>query len=269
MPLESYNQLTNQNISLAKDEVLVFAGSTTVHADTLAFAQNKVKVKEYLKQFPVDNDSSGIYGMKWLYMVSPKDGLLADLFGPYGASGLYVEFDLTGKERDKSYFSYAISKKAEGSGVEVNSRFEYRDSLMVLYGGLLFLGMLISIILLTKTALSIFYKQISEGYDDKERFNILKKVGMSNKEIRSTIRRQILIVFFSPLLLALIHLCVALPMVSNLLKTTFMDNWIIIISSSAVSVAVFVIIYGAVFLLTERVYRKLQHPQNSKGRGII
>ncbi|RCW48064.1 FtsX-like permease family protein [Paenibacillus prosopidis] len=260
MPLESYNKLTSQNIGLAKDEVLVYSGSTNVHSDTLSFAQKKVRVKEYLKQFPVDNDFSGIYGMKWLYMVSQKDGLLADQFGPYGASGLHVEFDLTGEERDKSDFSYAISKKAERSSVEVNSRFEFRDSLMVLYGGLLFLGMLISMILLAKTALSIFYKQISEGFDDKERFNILEKVGMSSKEIRSTIRRQILIVFFSPLLLALIHLCVALPMVSKLLKTTFMDNWVIILNSSAVSAAIFVMIYGAVFLLTERVYRKIVTP---------
>ncbi|MBB3128313.1 putative ABC transport system permease protein [Paenibacillus rhizosphaerae] len=262
MPLESYNRLTSQSLSLAKDEVLVFSGSAAIHSDTLSFALNKVKVnvKEYLRQFPLSNDYSGIYGLERLYIVSPEDGLLAGYFGTDGASDLYYEFDLAGSESDKSDFSYTISKMAEGFGLTVNSRFTFRDSLNVRFGGLLFLGILISMILFTKTALSIFYKQISEGYDDQERFKILEKVGMSQKEIRSTIRRQILIVFFSPILIATLHLCFALPMVMKLLKIAFMDDGVLIVTSSAVSAAALLIIYGAVFLLTERVYRKIAAP---------
>lgn len=259
MPLEAYNRLTSQNISLAKDEVLVFSGSAAMHSNTLSFALNKVtvRVKEYLKQFPLSNDYSGIYGLERLYIVSPEGGLLADYFGTTGASDLFYEFDLAGTSGNQSDFSYAISKMAEGFGISIDSRFTFRDSLNVRFGGLLFLGILFSMILFTKTALTIFYKQISEGYDDQERFKILEKVGMSHKEIRSTIRRQILIVFFSPIWVATLHLCFALPMVMKLLKIAFMDDWVVVVTSSAVSAAALMIIYGAVFLLTERAYRKI------------
>ncbi|SDX42052.1 putative ABC transport system permease protein [Marininema mesophilum] len=258
MRLKEYNHLTRQNMSLSKDEVLIFSEDPTKHSDTLTLGKKKLSVKEYLKKFPIKNNSAGIYGQKWLYIVSPKDGLLADKLSR--ESNLYYEFDLTGKDQDKSNFSYAISKEAERLGIQFESRSGYHDDLMVRFGGLLFLGMLISIILFMETALSIFYKQISEGYDDQTRFKILKKIGMSQKEIRNTIRRQILIVFFSPLVIALLHLCVALPLVMKLMKIAFMDSWAVTLGSSAVSATVFILIYGAVFLLTERTYRKIVAP---------
>lgn len=104
------------------------------------------------------------------------------------------------------------------------------------------------------TALIIYYKQISEGYEDRERFQIMRKVGMSRREVRSSIRRQILMVFFLPLLAACVHIGMAFPLMKKLLLLVGMSNDRLFLLCTAVTVLVFAAVYGLIYMVTARAY---------------
>ena len=107
------------------------------------------------------------------------------------------------------------------------------------------------------TVLIIFYKQISEGYEDKERYAIMEKVGMSNQEVKRAIRSQVLMVFFLPLVVAIVHVCMAFPMIRMLLEALNLTNVPLFMACVAGTALVFGIIYLIVFFLTSRSYYKI------------
>ena len=103
----------------------------------------------------------------------------------------------------------------------------------------------------------IYYKQMSEGYEDKDRFEIMQKVGMSRKEVKSAIRRQILMVFFLPLLMAVLHIIMAFPMISRLLELLGMLNTELYILCTVGTIAVFAVIYAFIYMCTAKSYYKI------------
>ena len=126
-----------------------------------------------------------------------------------------------------------------------------------MYGGFLFLGLFLGVIFVMATTLIIYYKQISEGYDDKHRFEIMKKVGMSRKEVKGTIRSQVRIVFFLPLVAAGIHVFAAFPMVERLLKMFNLTNTALFIKCLLATIGIFAVIYYLVFKITSQEYYKI------------
>ena len=131
------------------------------------------------------------------------------------------------------------------------------DYLYGMYGTLLFLGLILTLVFLFATALIIYYKQISEGYEDRERFQIMQKVGMSSDEVRGTIRSQILLVFFLPLLVAALHMAVAFPMLTKLLKILFLSDQMLFFWCTVASLGVFAVIYVVIYSMTARVYYRI------------
>ena len=131
------------------------------------------------------------------------------------------------------------------------------DEFYQIYGGFLFLGLFLGILFLMITVLIIFYKQISEGYDDKERFSIMEKVGMSNDEVKATIRSQVRTVFFLPILMAAIHVGMAFPMIKRLLSLFGLSNTALFAGCMAGTILVFALIYLLVFLKTSKTYYKI------------
>ena len=129
-----------------------------------------------------------------------------------------------------------------------------RQSFMELYGGLFFLGLFLGVLFLLGTALIIYYKQVSEGYDDARRFNIMQKVGMSHREVKQSIHSQILLVFFLPLLTAVLHLAFAFPMLEKILLVMGLANTQLILLSTLGCVAVFALAYLIIYALTARTY---------------
>ena len=132
-----------------------------------------------------------------------------------------------------------------------------RQNFLVLSGGFLFLGLFLGFVFLMATVLIIYYKQISEGYEDKDRFEIMQKVGMSPKEAKSAIRSQILKVFFLPLVMACIHLAVAFPMINRLLLLFSMQNAGLFAVCTLIVTGVFALIYGIVYTMTARSYYQI------------
>jgi putative ABC transport system permease protein len=140
-----------------------------------------------------------------------------------------------------------------------NSKADATEYYYGLNGTLLFLGLLLSIVFLFSTALIIYYKQISEGYEDRERFQIMEKVGMSAGEVKATIRSQILQVFFSPLLVAAVHILVAFPILSSFLKVLFLSSNRLFAGCMVVAFGMFLFIYVLIYKATAKVYYQIIH----------
>ncbi|MCI9443368.1 MAG: FtsX-like permease family protein [Oscillospiraceae bacterium] len=163
----------------------------------------------------------------------------------------------------ESGYTDAISDKSfyEGTGHWYSSSWDLRiDSEAEAYGlagGFLFLGIFLGFVFLMATVLIIYYKQISEGYEDKDRFEIMQKVGLSRGEVRRSIHSQILMVFFMPIAVAAIHIVFDFNMVEKLLTMFMIHNSALTAMCTLGTVLVFFLVYGAVYLLTARMYYKI------------
>ena len=135
-----------------------------------------------------------------------------------------------------------------------SSQYETRQMLMEVYGSLFFLGMFLGILFLMATILIMYYKQLSEGYEDQKRFEIMQKVGMSKKEVKQTIRSQILIFFFAPLLVAVMHMAFAFHMITLMMMSFLVTDIQVFIISTVISVVIMTIIYAIVYVFTSRTY---------------
>jgi len=144
--------------------------------------------------------------------------------------------------------------KYKDYSITLSSKAVQRNSFMSLYGILFFLGILLSIIFLLGTVLIMYYKQIVEGYEDKNRFDILQKVGMTKKEIRKSINSQVLTVFFMPLIVASIHTAFAFPLVRKMIMLFGVFNTPLLITVTLISIAIFAIFYSLIYKLTSKSY---------------
>ena len=138
--------------------------------------------------------------------------------------------------------------------ISIQSREEMREAFYDLYGSLFFLGIMLSIVFLLAAVLIIYYKQISEGYEDHARFEIMQKVGMTKKDIRKSINSQMLTVFFMPLIFAGIHLAFAFPFLSKILVLFAMDNVLLTAIVNLICFAVFGFFYAIVYKITSNSY---------------
>ena len=152
-------------------------------------------------------------------------------------------------------FNRELSK--EGSYVYGSNLADSSAQMSALFGGVFFIGIFLSIIFMVGTVLVIYYKQISEGYEDRERFIILQKVGLDQKQIKQTINKQVLTVFFLPLLFAFLHLAFAYHMLSLILKVIGVLDATMMLTVTLSICAIFLIVYVLIFMITSRSYRKI------------
>lgn len=169
-------------------------------------------------------------------------------------------FDMIGSDKEKADMSQQLQEEimnAQFPGALCESRELSKESFYLLYGGILFIGLYLGIMFLMATVLIIYYKQISEGYDDRERYQIMQKVGMSKREVRRSIRSQVLTVFFLPLIAAFIHIAVAFKVITKLLATLNLVNVPLFAVCTVVTGAVFAVFYVIVFAVTAKEYYKI------------
>lgn len=126
-----------------------------------------------------------------------------------------------------------------------------------MFGGFFLIGIFLSIIFMVGTVLVIYYKQISEGYEDRERFVILQKVGLDQKQIKQTINKQILTVFFLPVIFAFLHLTFAYHMWSLILKVIGVVDATMMLTITLSICGIFALIYVLIFMITSRSYHKI------------
>ena len=254
---------------LAENEVALFTIKKT-DMDTLVLENRSYHVKE-IKQFQNTEDFETIADMMdEYYYVIVNDvqvmerlwQLQKDIYQENSSSiSRQVRLDIDGdSEQKKECFENiktALGPEQAKARILIDSRQSSLDEFYQIYGGFLFLGLFLGILFLMITVLIIFYKQISEGYDDKERFSIMEKVGMSNDEVKATIRSQVRTVFFLPILMAAIHVGMAFPMIKRLLSLFGLSNTALFAGCMAGTILVFALIYLLVFLKTSKTYYKI------------
>ncbi|VPJ75546.1 ABC transporter, membrane-spanning protein [Streptococcus pneumoniae] len=268
---KDYENMTGQKLSLSGNEVGLFAKNEGVKeqkALTLNDHQFSVK-EEFTKDFIVNHvpNQFNILTADYNYLVVPDLQAFLDQFPD---SAIYNQFyggmnvDASEEEQLKvaeEYENYLNQFNAqldtEGSYVYGSNLADASAQMSVLFGGVFFIGIFLSIIFMVGTVLVIYYKQISEGYEDRERFIILQKVGLDQKQIKQTINKQVLTVFFLPLLFAFIHLAFAYHMLSLILKVIgVLDTTMMLIVTLSIC-AIFLIAYVLIFMITSRSYRKI------------
>lgn len=273
VPVEEYERISGKKADIQKGEVLAFQekggkGNITLNG-------KEYKVKEWLPEFPVNNRGENAFYKTTLVVTMEDfkeiDALQKELTGE-GYGRLKLEFGLYidgGKEAAMKYGNILrddltpVVSTLQGEDPEIapwlttDIREEHYSSFYIINGGLLFLGIFLGFIFLVGAGMIIYYKQMSEGYEDKERFEIMQKVGMSRKEVKSAIRRQILMVFFLPLLMAVLHIIMAFPMISRLLALLGMLNTELYILCTVGTIAVFAVIYAFIYMCTAKSYYKI------------
>ncbi len=196
---------------------------------------------------------------KYLKAVYGKNDTEGNADEYYDLMQYVYSFNLSGSRAKLKKTEQSIQKQlhAKLKTAFIESRELSRGNFYNLYGGFLFIGIFLGIIFLMATALIIYYKQISEGYDDRERYQIMQKVGMSKKEVRQSIRSQVLLVFFLPLIMAVIHLVFAFRIITKLLSMLNLTNVSLFFMYTVGTVAVFAIIYALIYGITAREYYRI------------
>lgn len=253
MSIEDYNRIENQFIALADNEVLVHRVEKSYDYETAMINGEKFIVKDELNH--IETINRGMTQIVDTYIFIVNDLSIID------GEPLGYEMDANMKNNDDEIinFVHTFNQKVREAGLELSagSRAQAKDEIYGMNGGFFFLGIFLGTLFLMATGLIIYYKQISEGFDDQERFDIMQRVGMSHTEVRKTIRQQILMVFFLPLAFTILHVVVAFPIITKILVIFNIINQTLLLISTIITVLVFALVYGLIFMLTARTYYRI------------
>ncbi len=275
---DNYTSVTGETLGLAPGEVAAYGvkGDTltirwTVHRVGTELGESSFAIAKHLSRNPAFDPQI----TELVTIVVPDDAAINDIWARqaeaypdnYSSMGwfAYLDVDATEEELDalqtRYYRAIADGSFYEGTGTwrlsQWNLRSEGAADAYGLAGGFLFLGLFLGFIFLLATVLIIYYKQISEGYEDKDRFEIMQKVGLSHGEVKRSIHSQILMVFFLPIVVATIHIVFDFNMVEKLLTMFYIHNSTLTALCTLGTVVVFFVAYGVVYLLTARTYYKI------------
>ncbi len=266
---EGYSSYTGQEVTLAEDEVLVYTQGFDL-PNSFYFGDRLLQVADRLEETVKSNDAAAVRlsGEPELVLVVADDDVRRELFSQPFSDGseqtcgelfsrkFRIQMDLMGTAAEKEAAADIVMANTGGQ-VSCVSHQDNAVELYAMYGGFVFLGIFLGLLFLLVTALIIYYKQISEGYEDQRRYQIMRQVGMTDQEVRSSVRSQVLLVFFLPLSAAGLHTLAAFPMLTKLLQLFQLINNTLFALCTAGTLLIFCAIYGLVYSLTARTYRKI------------
>lgn len=268
---KDYENMTGQKLALSGKEVGLFTKNKELQGQKeLTLNDQTYTIKEEIKKdFILEHvpNQYNILTSDYNYLVVPD---LKAFLDQYPNSSIFNQYyggmNVTASEEEQLKIADDYSKFVNNFNRELNKEGSYvygsnlADSsaqVSALFGGVFFIGIFLSIIFMVGTVLVIYYKQISEGYEDRERFIILQKVGLDQKQIKQTINKQVLTVFFLPLLFAFLHLAFAYHMLSLILKVIGVLDATMMLTVTLSICAIFLIVYVLIFMITSRSYRKI------------
>ena len=264
--LEDYNAVMKERKTLEEDEVMVYSNRTSFDIPVFRLLGREYRVAEKLDSF-VGNGQYSANISNTIYIVVPDREALLEIYDAQrellgeNARGIrqVYGFDMDADEEEQNAFYNDLLDCMAQNGISAvtEARAEAKSSFISLYGGLFFIGVFLGVLFVMATVLIIYYKQISEGYDDRERFSIMQKVGMSRDEVKSAIHSQVVTVFFLPLIVAGIHVTAAFPLISKLLVLMQLTNTKLFIACTGACFLVFAVMYVFVYNLTARTYYRI------------
>ena len=270
VPLSDYNAIAGTNESLSSGEAMIYAYRMDYTDKTFAVDELvSFRVKKVLDSFPIADGSAMASIAPTVFVIVPDFAdTVAKLGGAVSSSGdepaslsWNYAFDTPVSDEEEIAMCERIGERLSECSESGGYLYYSRESLAAnradfygMFGGLFFLGIMLSIAFICAAVLIIYYKQISEGYEDRRRFEIMQNVGMTKKEIRSSINSQLLTVFFLPLIFAGLHLGFAFPFIHKLLMLFNLSNLPLLIGTTAISFGVFALLYAVVFRVTSNAY---------------
>ena len=272
--LSDYNRISGKSETLAENEVLLHALRTDYGLKTISLGSVETfTVKKTLDAMPLADGSGAEISPTITLVVSDFDKTverLVDGAGEYVVRLKWIcDFDCSDELEDQDKVCNMIaaaSENGEFSDKDGSSGWQYLSyesraaeytDFAAVYGGLFFLGVTLSLVFSCAAVLIIYYKQLSEGYEDAQRFEIMQKVGMTKPEIRRSINSQLLTVFFLPLLFAGLHLAFAFPFIRKILYMFSFYNTSFLIWTTVISFLVFAVLYALVYKKTSNTYYKI------------
>jgi putative ABC transport system permease protein len=267
--LEEYNRMEQKQETLSDNEVMIFAEGSDFGFSQIILGTAEYKVKKELNNIvfatKAVNDNFG----QDYYIIMKDNSIIDKLRMDFKSTAEYdriltLRFQLTGAERDREEFTSRIKiwSESQAGYNSIENGIAGRQEATSMNGGLLFLGIFFSIIFSMCLILIMYYKQITEGYDDRENFDIMQKVGMSDTEVRSTIKKQILMVFFLPMFMAVLHTMAGFMMISGLLGTLHLFDVGLIAMCGIGVVGLFTVLYGLSYAITSRTYYRIVKQMN-------
>lgn len=271
IPLSDYNRQTGENVSLAEDEVLFYYNRVDYAKDSFRLGDHTFRIKKRLNSFPGNGFMAADIASSYFMVVKDED-VMQTIYQSqkevYGETASEIEqyygFDVNTTDHDTLVGGYRMLKSSLPDYCGLESREASKQGFISIYGSLFFLGIFLGVLFLTATALIIYYKQVTEGYEDRERYEIMQKVGLERKEIKVSIRSQILTVFFLPLVMSVVHICFAFPVIEKLLAIFSMNNRKLFLLCTAVCILAFTVIYVVIYSLTSKVYYNLSINKGSQ-----
>lgn len=261
VPVADYNRIQKQNVHLAKDEILMYSSKGGYDKNRLTIKGKTYKVR-HIDSFDFYFDYERTI-FKPIFVFAKDKTVCEQISGKW----LYaMGYDISGKKSDLKRYAAGLGDKFTAV-VNKNSQEPYMDSFTdrpsvsdlfnQLFGGLLFIGIFVSIVMLIATVVVMYYKQVSEGYADRDRFKTMQQVGLSREETKSAINSQVLTVFMLPIIGAAVNVGFAIPAIQKMLVFLSMYDKFLLVKFGIVSVAVTFLGYVAVYKLTTNVYENI------------
>lgn len=256
--------VVEDGVSIPSDgEALLYCNQGVYGANELILGDANIRIVKELSSLKSAGNSSN-HLVKTYYLIVKDEAQIKTLYEKaskksFEGTTLNIFFDIEGTDAEKTAFAkaYRTSLEASDTGAYIESRSASKAEFCMIYGGFLFLGLFLGAIFLVATVMIMYYKQISEGYDDQQRFETMQKVGMSHQEIKKTIRSQTVLVFFMPLVVAVIHVAFAFNVINRLLAVFSFTNTPLFITCTALISLIFGIFYYGIYRLTVRAYFRI------------
>ena len=256
---QEYEKMTGKTVDLADNEALLYAKNLQINQkQALTINGKSWNIKEHLTTDFAHGkivNTSGMVSEKSMYMVVNQPSQV----GLKSFYTYYIGIQSSNKQVDlqESIFNALQQQGQESGNISLSERYHIEKEYQGVIGTLLFIGIFLSTIFLLGTVLVIYYKQISEGYEDREGFIVLQKVGLDEKQTKATIRKQIITVFFLPLIFAFLHIAVAFHMLQLIVALLGATNIPLLIQTTITTCGVFLLVYILVFVMTSRSYQKI------------
>ena len=267
VPLEDYNALQGVSETLTPGELLLYSKNAQFDGSSVMLGSLAYTVKQQPSELNVVEEYT--LTAPTFYIIVPDEAAIRNIYeavtngGEWRELSYYSGFDIGGDAESQISLVNALSGSLNNGGSDggaacrITGREASRFAFLSLYGGLFFLGLFLGALFIMAAVVIMYYKQMSEGYDDKKRFEIMQKVGLSRDEIKKTIGSQVLTVFFLPLVAAGIHIIASFKMITRLLYLLNLTNVRLFTECALGTFAVFALVYAAVYALTARSYYKI------------
>lgn len=267
LELKDYNKVSKEQKTLNTGETLLFIDKKGKYESSEITVQGvNLKIKEKLTDFPGALGTAAANVLDTYYVVV-KDNTdvkkiesalkkKLNMSDEEGEVYNYVGFNISDKTKEAKVIENFKQLEKE-SNINIEGKAENETNFKGFYASFLFIGVFISMIFVVSQVVIMYYKQISEGYEDKGKFGIMRKVGLTDRQIKQSIRSQVLMIFFAPLAIATLHTVVAYPFIEKILKLFLATDNNVFLIALAVTIAVFAVFYLIVYLITSRIYYRI------------